>query len=116
MYAMKPAIDFGTDMLKLSATTFGQLIEIQLEDLATLVRHQSAIAEKAAAVHDIAGFIALQREYRDTFWNDRLNTLVAARKTVQVAMERVGSGMRELDEGRRRRLKHRRLRSRPLKS
>ena len=93
---MKPAIDFGTDMLKLSATTFGQLIEIQLEDLATLVTHQSAIAEKAAAVHDMAGFVALQREYRETFWNDRLKALVAVHKTIQVAMERAGDGVREL--------------------
>jgi hypothetical protein len=96
MYAMKPAIDCATDMLKLSATTFVQLIEIQLEDLATLITHQSAIAEKAAAVHDIAGFIALQREYREAFWNDRLNALVAARKALQVAMERVGNGIRDL--------------------
>jgi hypothetical protein len=96
MCALTTAFDFSTDMIKLSAATLGQLLEIQLEDLATFVAHQSAAVNKVSGVHDVAGLLALQREYRDAFWNDRLKALVATRKTFQVAMEQVGQRFRDV--------------------
>jgi hypothetical protein len=95
MCALTAAFDFTTDILKLSTTTLGQLIEIQLEDLSTFVARQRAAADQVATVRDVSGLIALQRNYRDAFWNDRLNALVAAGKTLQVALERVGHRVRE---------------------
>jgi len=98
MCAVATVIDFGTDMIKLSAATLGELLEIQFEDLAAFVAQQSEVMNKVADVRDVAGLFALQRGYRDAFWKDRLNALVATRKTLQIAMERVGQSWGELKE------------------
>jgi len=96
MCAFNSTLDFGKDMIKLGASTLGRLIEIQLEDFATFIEHQSAAMYKAAGVRDVDALLALRRDYQNGFWKDRLDALVAARKTLQAATESVGQTWSEL--------------------
>ncbi len=87
MCAFNAALDFGKDMIELSASTLGQLIGIQLADLTTFLEHQSAAISRVTEVHDVAALLALQREYREAFWKDRRAALTAAKDALQVASQ-----------------------------
>lgn len=85
MCAFNVALNFGRDMIELGVSTFGALVDIQLADLSTFFERQSDTLDKTAAVHDVAAFMVLQREYRDAFRADRGKALAATTGVLQEA-------------------------------
>jgi hypothetical protein len=99
MCALDAALDFYTDMIELGVLTLGTLVDIHLADLSTIVEHQNVSMHRITEVRDVAGLLALQREYSDGFWKERASTLTAAMGALQVASQRVGKGWTEMVNG-----------------
>ena len=87
MCAFNDAIDFSKDMIELGVATLGRLVEIQFADLTTFLEQQSDAMHEVADVRDVAGLLALQREYRGAFWKQRGTALVATRDVLQDAAQ-----------------------------
>ncbi len=85
MCAFNAALNFGKDMIELGVSTLGTLVGIQLADLTTFLERQSHTVNRTGDVHDVAAFVALQREYRAAFLTDRRNALAAATGALRVA-------------------------------
>ncbi len=99
MCAFNAALNFGKDMIELGVSTLGTLVEIQLADITTFCERQSDTADRTGDVHDVAAFIALQRDYRDAFWTDRGKALTATTGALQVASRRAAKRWAEFVGG-----------------
>ena len=96
MCALDAAFDFYTDMVELSVSTLGKLVDIQLSDLSTIVEHQNVSMRRIAEVRNVAALLRLQREYRDGFWKDRADALTMAKNALQVASQQFGKSWTEM--------------------
>ncbi len=85
MCAFNAALNFGKDIIELSVSTLGTIVGVQLADLTTFLERQSDVVSRTGDVHDVAAFLALQREYREAFWTDRRKALAATTGALQVA-------------------------------
>ena len=52
MCALDAALDFYTDMVELSVSTLGKLVDIQLSDLSTIVEHQNVSMRRITEVRE----------------------------------------------------------------
>ena len=96
MFVFNSALDFGKDMIELSASTLGRLAGIQLTDMTKFLEHQSVAIYRLGDAHGIAALLTLQREYRDAFWKDRGAALAATREVIRLASRRAAKSWTEL--------------------
>jgi len=96
MFVFNSALDFGKDMIELSASTLGRLAGIQLTDMTKFLEHQSVAIYRIADAHGVAALLTLQREYRDAFWKDRGAALAATREVIALASRRAAKRWTEL--------------------
>ena len=90
------AFDFYTDMVELSVSTLGKLVDIQLSDLSTIVEHQNVSMRRITEVRNVVALLTLQREYREGFWKDRADALTTAKNALQVASQQFGKSWTEM--------------------
>src|SRR4051812_46482081 len=94
MRPFNTALGFGQHMIEVGASTVTRLVEIQFEQLATVLEHQSDAMRKLANAPDVGAAFAVQREYQRVLWKDGVAAITATGDALLTATRKAGEGFK----------------------